>query len=232
MSTCPVPTTRGIYTITNLLDGKYYVGSSLDLTKRLISHRTKLKNNNHINKYLQNAWNKYGEANFKFEVVLPLPDCCEEIIRAIEHEILEREFDNTYNIIKTVNLSEDEIQRRRRRKDNNRRKVAEDVLIYKTPQGKYRPSICINNKKINLGTYSTYKEALKARQEGEKKYLAKDYVHYDKPFCVPMNYRKIEKRVEVYLHHKGIRHVKTLKTEEEAYEYVKKLREELGITFP
>jgi group I intron endonuclease len=232
MTCYPIATTKGIYTITNLLDGRYYVGSSLDLTKRLTSHKTKLKNNKHINKYLQNAWNKYGEANFKFEVVLPLPDSDEKTIRAIEHEILEREFDKTYNIIKTVNLIENEIQRRRRRKNNNRRKTAKEVLIYQTPKGKYRPSICINNKIIHLGTYNTYEEALKAREEAEKKYLAKDYIHYDKPVCVPLNYRKIEKRVEVYLHHKGVRYVKTLKTEEEAYEYVKKLREELGITFP
>lgn len=223
---------KGIYTITNLLDGKYYVGSSLDLNRRLLSHRTKLNNNTHRNKHLQNAWNKHGKANFKFEVILYLQDSTEETIRAIEDEILEREFDKTYNIIKTVKVNEDQIQRMRRRKEQSRRKVAEEVLIYKNSSGSYRPSICINNKTIHLGSFKTYEEALKARQEAEKKYLDKNYVHYDKPVCVPVNYRKIEKRVEVYLHHKSVRYVKTLKTEEEAYEYVKKLREELGITFP
>jgi group I intron endonuclease len=232
MTSYPIATTRGIYTITNLLDGRYYVGSSLDLTKRLTSHKTKLKNNKHINKYLQNAWNKYGEANFKFEVILPLPDCDEETIRAIEHEILEREFDKTYNIIKTVNLTEDEIQRRRRRKDNNRRKVAEDMLIYKTPQGKYRPEITINNKKIHLGSFLTYEEALEARKEAEKKYLDKNYVHYDRPFCVPLNYRTSDNRFEAYLTHKKVKYNERFDTEVEAYEYIKKLREELGITFP
>ena len=59
----------GIYQIQNLINGKIYVGSSIDLNKRQSAHFRLLKNNNHHSKKLQNAWNKYGENNFKFSII-------------------------------------------------------------------------------------------------------------------------------------------------------------------
>ena len=59
----------GIYKIVNLQTGKYYVGSTKDFKKRKQTHFSGLKNNYHPNKHLQNAYNKYGIDNFKFEVV-------------------------------------------------------------------------------------------------------------------------------------------------------------------
>jgi len=59
----------GIYKIVNKINGKYYVGSSNDVCSkfgRWYEHRKNLIKNCHINKKLQNAWNKYGEHNFVF----------------------------------------------------------------------------------------------------------------------------------------------------------------------
>lgn len=72
----------GIYQIVNLIDGKKYVGSSNNLYKRKSSHFYNLKNNKHRNCHLQNAFNKYGEDNFSFEVI--------EFVNTIE-ELLPRE---------------------------------------------------------------------------------------------------------------------------------------------
>jgi group I intron endonuclease len=63
------PSGSGIYGIRNLLNGKSYVGSAIDLYNRWSVHRTRLKQGNHHNKHLQNAWNKYGEDAFVFEVL-------------------------------------------------------------------------------------------------------------------------------------------------------------------
>lgn len=59
----------GIYKITNLVNGKFYIGSSSNLKKRFYEHRRELNLGIHTNKHLQSAWNKYGEENFKFEVI-------------------------------------------------------------------------------------------------------------------------------------------------------------------
>jgi len=59
----------GIYKIVNIINGKTYYGSSIQLSTRISNHKVCLRNNNHENKYLQNAWNKYGEENFRFEIV-------------------------------------------------------------------------------------------------------------------------------------------------------------------
>ena len=62
---------NGIYTITNLIDGKSYVGqSSYDYKKRFIDHRFLLKKGKHSNIHLQRAWNKYGSENFEFKVII------------------------------------------------------------------------------------------------------------------------------------------------------------------
>jgi group I intron endonuclease len=59
----------GIYCIVNLINNKKYVGKAKSITSRKSYHFSLLKNNKHINKHLQNAWNKYGEDNFFFYVL-------------------------------------------------------------------------------------------------------------------------------------------------------------------
>jgi len=59
----------GIYKIINLANGNYYVGSSWNLAKRWWEHRKQLRNGTHSNVHLLNAWKKYGEESFKFEVL-------------------------------------------------------------------------------------------------------------------------------------------------------------------
>jgi group I intron endonuclease len=60
----------GVYTITNLVNNKIYVGSAaFSFSNRWAKHRRQLRNNIHDNKHLQRAWNKYGESSFKFEIL-------------------------------------------------------------------------------------------------------------------------------------------------------------------
>jgi group I intron endonuclease len=63
----------GIYQIRNLVDDKRYIGSAAakgGFANRWGAHRCKLRQHNHHNRYLQNAWNKYGEDAFTFEILL------------------------------------------------------------------------------------------------------------------------------------------------------------------
>lgn len=61
--------TAGIYAITNTQTGHRYVGSSKDTDQRWVDHRCDLRGGVHENPRLQNAWNKYGEDTFEFEVI-------------------------------------------------------------------------------------------------------------------------------------------------------------------
>lgn len=50
----------GVYLISNNVNGKCYVGSTIHLDQRRKEHFSRLANNKHINAHLQNAYNKYG----------------------------------------------------------------------------------------------------------------------------------------------------------------------------
>src|SRR5437762_2733012 len=60
----------GIYLITNIENGKEYVGSTIQpFYIRWKQHTNNLKSGRHSNKHLQNSWKKYGESAFVFEVL-------------------------------------------------------------------------------------------------------------------------------------------------------------------
>lgn len=72
----------GIYTITNILNKKVYVGYSVHILHRFDQHIGTLNSLIHINIHLQRAWNKYGKENFLFEV---LEECEEQFLASQEN---------------------------------------------------------------------------------------------------------------------------------------------------
>ena len=60
--------TCGIYKLVNLATGQCYVGQSQRVKKRIKEHFRLLRGDKHPNQHLQNAYNKYGAANFVGEV--------------------------------------------------------------------------------------------------------------------------------------------------------------------
>jgi group I intron endonuclease len=85
----------GIYKITNKTNGNFYIGSSVDISRRWKKHTTLLRSNSHYNSHLQNAWNLYGEENFFFEIV----ETC------IKENMVEREQSYIDNLNPTYNVS-------------------------------------------------------------------------------------------------------------------------------
>lgn len=61
----------GIYKITNLINGKIYVGQSIDITDRWKQHIYKAFNHNEraFDSPIHQAFRKYGKDNFRFEVL-------------------------------------------------------------------------------------------------------------------------------------------------------------------
>ncbi len=60
----------GIYLIHNLFNGRVYIGSTMNLNKRWKSHLSVLERRCHKNQHLQRAWDKYGEREFEFKVLV------------------------------------------------------------------------------------------------------------------------------------------------------------------
>jgi len=62
-------TKSGIYIIENKVNGKKYIGQSVNIQSRRSKHFGELKRGTHHNGYLQNSYDKYGEENFVHYVV-------------------------------------------------------------------------------------------------------------------------------------------------------------------
>lgn len=60
--------TAGIYHIVNKVNGKKYIGSSIEIEKRWAHHKSQLSRGIHHNIHLQRAFDKYGEENFEFRI--------------------------------------------------------------------------------------------------------------------------------------------------------------------
>lgn len=65
-----IPKISGIYIIKNDINNKFYIGSTVNLCKRITTHIGKLKTNQHVNSHLQGAVNKYGINNFSFKILV------------------------------------------------------------------------------------------------------------------------------------------------------------------
>lgn len=103
----------GLYVITNLLDGKFYVGSTVNFFDRWTLHLSNLKKNKHHSPHLQNAWNKYGEENFSF---LPLQCISDKNDRLkIEQHFLDT-LKPPYNVAKKATSCEGTIRSEETRK--------------------------------------------------------------------------------------------------------------------
>lgn len=64
----------GIYEIKNQITGKVYVGSSINISARKKQHLNMLNKGIHHSVRLQNAWTKYGDSPFIFNILENVPD--------------------------------------------------------------------------------------------------------------------------------------------------------------
>lgn len=55
----------GIYYIQNNANGKRYIGSSVDIRRRLAGHLNLLRKGKHVNVHLSRAWDNHGEETFE-----------------------------------------------------------------------------------------------------------------------------------------------------------------------
>lgn len=96
----------GIYSIENKTNGKTYIGSSVNLKRRLNCHQVLLSTNRHPNQKLQRSWNKHGSENFVIEVLEYLQPTKEILLAREQHWIELLDVVATgYNILPTAGSS-------------------------------------------------------------------------------------------------------------------------------
>lgn len=100
--------TSGIYSITNSIDARFYIGSTINFWRRYGDHKGRLKHKEHANKYLQAFSNKYGIDKLNFNLLYPCKNTCLRYNEKLWIELLKPQF-NLKKLI-TRPYFDDEIQ--------------------------------------------------------------------------------------------------------------------------
>lgn len=92
----------GVYCLRNTINGKRYIGSTVNMRERWLDHIAELNSGKHCNPYLMAAWRKCGSGSFTFEIL----EKCDKTHLAstelwwIEHFSDILGWDNLYNLSK------------------------------------------------------------------------------------------------------------------------------------
>ncbi len=131
----------GIYTITNMVNGKIYIGYAINFNKRKANHWSSLNRNEHRNIHIQRAWKEYGEESFSFDIL----EECEELFLASQENYWCKMLDAHnpeygYNIAST---HPDDKSRHSEETIERMRKIWKDKIEngYKMPKPNYGPDM-------------------------------------------------------------------------------------------
>jgi group I intron endonuclease len=113
----------GVYAIINKINGRIYVGSSINIHRRKLRHFRYLKNGGHENIHLQNAYNKYGKDAFEF-VILKTTDANSRLL--VEQMYLDKykATEMSYNI---CHIAKSPAAIGRVKTDSHRKKISDSI---------------------------------------------------------------------------------------------------------
>ncbi len=93
----------GIYSITNVENNRFYIGSSIDLNQRYYTHFSNLKKGKHHSYKIQKDYNSFGKDAFVYDVL--------EVCEKVKEVLITREqfyldfYDPYYNVLKKADSS-------------------------------------------------------------------------------------------------------------------------------
>lgn len=101
MYDCRMSENCGVYLIECSVNGRVYVGSSIDIERRLMVHRRALAAGKHVNRKLQAGWNKHGADCFTFRALLR---CQPDVRLLFEQKAIDvyNAVDDGYNLARDV----------------------------------------------------------------------------------------------------------------------------------
>jgi group I intron endonuclease len=145
-----------IYGINNNINFKVYIGSAEDWNSRMNWHLAALRRNDHFNKHLQSAWNKYGESNFSFDVVEDVPRLSNESDSEFKIRLVDGREQHYIDVYESSNS---------KKGYNIRKKASSSLGIKRSNETKLKMSECkLGNKNPRFGISPT-KETLKKLSE-------------------------------------------------------------------
>lgn len=151
-----------IYSITNIINNKKYVGSAVNYKVRWVRHLSELKCNRHHSNYLQNAYNKYGKENFVFEILEEVNDINELITR--EQKWID-ELKPEYNMTLIAGLNS---HLGMKRSEETKKKISEALKGKKISQ-EHKENISISKKGVKIdGTNMNKDKKGKSLSENHK----------------------------------------------------------------
>lgn len=164
----------GVYAIVCSINSKIYVGSTCrSFYLRWRDHKTSLNKNSHCNTYLQNAWNKYGEESFSFEVLEIVENKIKEIILEREQDWINSlepyKSEKGYNVCPTAGSrqgsrsTEETIEKLKGKIPWNKGKKGEYSLGPPSEETKKKISEAQIGKEISLETRQKMSEAAQGR---------------------------------------------------------------------
>lgn len=122
MKTYPMMTS-GIYQITNQVNGKRYIGSSVNLRKRWRDHLSALRYKRHGNRHLQRAFDKHSETIFVFSVLEHVEDSAQLVEREQHYfDMLSPEYNLSLTADPRYSLGHHHSKETRKKMSESRRK--------------------------------------------------------------------------------------------------------------
>lgn len=172
-----------VYKIVNEITGDFYVGSSKDIKKRWVSHRSPSRWEKYPNSPLYQDMQKYGVDKFSFQIIASVePEC----LKQVEQEFIEK-LQPTYNDRRSKGLDVERYKENKKiyaQTDNGKEVAKKSRKRYRQTdkskeyqreyQKKYFSQLCsYNGETLRLGAL-----AMRFRRAGIKHYVpeAKKYL--------------------------------------------------------
>jgi hypothetical protein len=176
----------GVYKITNIINGKYYIGSSYNIKNRIRKHFELLKRNSHHSIYFQHAYNKYGKESFNISI---LEVCKKEDILIIEQKYLDQitNWKICYNMSKVASGSSYDLS-----KHPNQIKIRKNISI--GSKGKHTKPFYIDNIR-----YETLKDAADKFNVDIKtiSYKIKNWIYKNYYYCNLPKFGEYDKSIHI-----------------------------------
>ena len=156
----------GVYKITNMITGDFYIGSSKDVKRRWAEHKCPSSWKRFPNNQLYKDIQKYGVDNFDFQIL--------EVVEQEELKVAEQQFIEklkpTYNQMNASGLNIE----RRKKSQKEYKKTEKYKESHKKAQNKYDNQLCCyNNETLSLRALRMrfWRQGISNPMQEAKKYL-------------------------------------------------------------